>query len=88
VYIQGNPAAGALVQIDNLDKMAMPVYLKYETVAGKTGMVKIPVEVWQNGNTWTQKLNTTEKLKSVTIDPYHVFPDINDDNNKWQAPDL
>lgn len=86
-YIQANPAAGALVQIDNLDKMIMPVYLKFETVTGKTGMVKIPVEVWQNGNTWTQKLNTTEKLKSVIIDPYHVFPDINDQNNTWQAPD-
>ena len=88
VYIQANPAAGALVRVDNLDKMAMPVYLKYETVTGKTGMIKIPVEVWQNGNTWTQKLNTTEKLKSVAIDPYHVFPDINDSNNSWQAPGL
>ena len=34
----------------------MPVYLQYETESGKTGMVKIPVEVWQNGNTWIRKI--------------------------------
>lgn len=87
-YAQGNAAEGALVQIDNLDKMAMPVYLQYETISGKTGMIKIPVEVWQNGNSWVQKLNTTERLKSVVIDPYHVFPDINDSNNSWQAQEF
>ena len=41
------------------------------------------MEVWQNGTTWVQKLNTTEKIKSVTIDPDHVFPDINFENNTW-----
>jgi len=84
-YLNNNNAQGALVTISNMDKMAMPVYLQYETVSGKTGTVKIPVEVWQNGSTWTEKLNTTEKLKSVTIDPKHVFPDVNIDNNSWNS---
>ncbi|HEY8661713.1 MAG TPA: M1 family peptidase, partial [Hanamia sp.] len=76
---------GALVTIDNLDKMAMPVYLQFETESGKTGMVKIPVDVWQNGSIWIEKLNTTEKLKAVTIDPDHIFPDINPENNTWKS---
>ena len=84
-YVRNDPAAGALVVIDNLDKMAMPISLSYETVSGKTGSLKIPVEVWQNGNVWTQKLNTTEKLKSVTIDKDAVYPDVNQDNNTWKA---
>jgi hypothetical protein len=84
-YVDGDSTKGALVTIVNLDKMAMPIYLQYVTVSGKTGMITIPVEVWQNGNTWTQKLDTQEKLKSVTIDPDHVFPDINDDNNTWNS---
>ena len=62
-YVKGDSTQGALVTIENLDRMAMPVYLQYETVSGKTGMIKIPVEVWQNGNTWIQKLNTTENIK-------------------------
>lgn len=83
-YQDEKPSDGALVTIVNMDQMAMPVYLQYETVSGKTGMVKIPVEVWQNGNTWIQKINTTEKLRSVQIDPAHVFPDVDAENNRWE----
>ena len=85
-YVDDDSTKGALVTIVNLDKMAMPIYLQYVTASGKTDMVKVPVEVWQNGNTWIQKLNTNEKLKSVTIDPDHVFPDMNTDNNTWVSP--
>ncbi|MEO6812307.1 MAG: M1 family metallopeptidase [Ginsengibacter sp.] len=84
-YVENDPSKGALVIIENLDKMAMPIYLQYTTASGKTGMIKIPVEVWQNGSRWIEKLNTKEKLSSVTIDPDHVFPDVNVDNNTWKA---
>lgn len=84
-YVKGDSSQGALVTIENLDRMAMPIYLQYETVSGKTAMVKIPVEVWQNGTTWIEKLNTTENIKTVTIDPEHIFPDINFDNNIWKS---
>ena len=82
-YINSDSTQGALVTVVNFDKMAMPVYLSYETSSGKMGSLKLPVEVWQNGSKWIVKLNTTEALKSVTIDPEHVFPDINPDNNTW-----
>ncbi|MEO8819815.1 MAG: M1 family metallopeptidase [Ginsengibacter sp.] len=84
-YVDDDPSKGALVTVQNLDKMAMPLYLQYETESGKSDTLKIPVEVWQNGATWIQKLNSNEKLKSVTIDPDHVFPDINEENNTWNA---
>lgn len=84
-YVDNNPAEGALVTIKNMDRMVMPIYLQYTTESGETVMDKIPVEVWQNGDTWIQKLKTTEKLKSVVIDPDHVFPDVNDANNKWSG---
>ena len=82
-YVNNDSKQGALIDIVNLDRMAMPVYLSYETESGKTGFLKIPVEVWQNGSKWTVKLNTTEGLKNVAIDPEHIFPDINIDNNTW-----
>ncbi len=84
VYIKGDPANGALVVVDNLDQMAMPIYLEYETASGKKQTIKIPVEVWQNNKSWVVKLNTTERLRSLTIDPNRVFPDVNYDNNKWK----
>jgi hypothetical protein len=84
-YVKGDSSLGALVTIENLEKMAMPVYLQYETQSGKISTVKIPVEVWQNDNKWIEKLNTTENIKSVTIDPEHIFPDYNFDNNTWKS---
>lgn len=82
-YVNDDPANGALVTIRNLDKMVMPVYLKYTTVDGNSTTIYIPVEVWQNGSTWIQKLKTNQKLSSVEINPGNIFPDINDANNKW-----
>lgn len=84
-YVNANPSYGALVTIENLDRMVMPIYLQYTTASGKTFMDKIPVEVWQSGKTWVQKLRTTEELKSVVIDPDHVFPDMDQSNNRWTS---
>ncbi len=84
-YVDNDPAKGALVTVVNLDKMAMPLYIQYQTEGGKSDTLKIPVEIWQNGSTWIQKINSNEKLKSVTIDPEHVFPDIDITNNSWKS---
>lgn len=84
-YVKNDPKQGALVTVENLGEMVMPLYIQYVTESGKTELLKIPVEVWQNGGKWIQKLPTTEKIQSVTIDPNHVFPDINVDNNTWKS---
>lgn len=84
-YVKNNPANGALVTIENLGQMVMPIHLQYTTESGKTATLKIPVEVWQNGDVWIQKLPTTEKLTSVIINPENAFPDLVEDNNKWVA---
>jgi hypothetical protein len=84
VYISGDPAKGALIVIDNLEQMAMPIYLEYETMNGKKQTIKIPVEVWQSNTSWVVKLKTTEKIRSATIDPDKVFPDVDYANNIWK----
>ena len=84
-YEKDNAANGALVTIANLDQMAMPVLLSYETKSGKTGTLKLPVEVWNNTTTWKVKLPTTEELKKVEIDADKIFPDMNFENNVWKA---
>ena len=83
-YVKDDPKNGALITIDNLGQMAMPIILQYETESGKQEIVNIPVEVWQNNSSWIVKLNTNEKIKSVIIDPKRVFPDINYENNSWK----
>jgi len=83
-YQSDDPAKGAIVTIENLEKMAMPVILQYETVTHKTGTVTLPVEVWNNTAVWNAKLPTTEELISVTIDPDKLLPDVNFLNNIWK----
>lgn len=82
-YIKNNPKLGALVSIENLEKMAMPVILEVKTKSGAVSRVKLPVEVWQRNTDWKFKLATTEEIATITIDPDHVFPDVNPVNNVW-----
>jgi hypothetical protein len=83
-YVSDDPTKGALITIDNLQKMAMPVILEIKTVSGKVDRVKLPVEIWERNSTWTFKYPSTEEIESVTYDPDNVFPDINADNNVWK----
>ena len=82
-YTNDDPAKGALITIDNLEKMAMPVILEIKTVSGKTERIKLPVEIWERNASWTLKYPSTEEIQSVTYDPDKVLPDFNPDNNIW-----
>jgi len=84
-YEKDAAANGAVVSIANLDQMAMPVYITYETKSGTKGMIKLPVEVWNNTGTWKVKLPTTEELKRVELDEERVFPDMDFSNNVWKG---
>ena len=82
-YVNGDPKQGALISIGNAAQMVMPVIVEYTTASGKTARKTLPVEIWQNNNTWTFKVNTNEALNKVVIDPDHAFPDVDDTNNTW-----
>ena len=84
-YIKNDPKLGAIISIQNLEKMAMPVVLDVKTTDGKTTRVKLPVEIWQRNKEWSFIHNSTESIESITIDPDHVLPDDNGNNNVWTA---
>lgn len=84
-YENNDAAKGAVVSIVNMEQMALPVNISYETKSGVKGTLKLPVEVWNNTNNWKVKLPTTEELKTVTLDEEKVFPDMNFKNNSWSA---
>jgi hypothetical protein len=83
-YVNNDATKGALITIDNLEKMAMPVTLEIKTVSGKTDRVKLPVEIWERNNSWTFKYPSTEEIESVTYDPDNAMPDNNAANNVWK----
>lgn len=85
-YLDNDAKKGAIVTIDNLEKMAMPVTIEYTTASGKTGRKKLPVEIWQNNISWKVLLPTDEEVIKVVIDPDKVLPDANGANNTWTKP--
>jgi len=79
-----NFAKGAIITLDNLEKMAMPVILEVKTVSGKTDRIKLPVEIWQRNVAWSFNYPCTEEIESVSYDPDKVLPDYNATNNVWK----
>jgi len=84
-YVKNDPAQGALITIENLEKMPMPVILEIKTKSGKVSRLKLPVEVWQRNKQWTFIYPSVEEIISVVSDPDKVLPDSNSANNSWPS---
>ncbi len=84
-YVDNDPAKGALITIENNGKMIMPVVVKVEQSNGKTETIRLPVEIWQRGATWTFNYPSISKINKVIIDPESVFPDVERKNNQWNG---
>ena len=52
----GDSAKGALITIDNLDKMVMPVIVKIGDASGNFQVVRLRVDIWERGGSWTFKI--------------------------------
>lgn len=72
------------ILVSNLNRLPMPIILGVETASGKKEIVRVPVDVWMRNSEWTVRFSTTEEVISVTIDPDHELPDVNDANNTWK----
>ena len=82
-YEDNDPSKGAIVTIENLQQMPMPVTLEFTTESGTITRHTLPVEIWKRNKKWTFKYDSTELLKSVVIDPDYVLPDVDSSNNRW-----
>jgi hypothetical protein len=84
-YVQANPANGAIITIQNHEKLPMPATIEVREINGKTGRMKLPVEIWMKGGTWKFYYPSTRKIESVTIDPDRMLPDSDESNNIWKG---
>lgn len=80
-YVDNDPAKGALITIENKEEMALPVTIEVKEENGKTSRVNLPAEIWQRGGTWTFTYKSTSKIVYALIDPDHVLPDVDPENN-------
>src|SRR5690606_39173133 len=77
------PANGAVIIIENREQMPMPVSIRITETNGKQQTLRLPVEIWQRGATYTFTAPTTSELQEVKIDPENKLPDWNRANNLW-----
>lgn len=84
-YVNNDAANGALITIENLQQLAMPVTLKITEENGNAQEMKLPVNVWQRDTEWTFKYNSTTPITTIVLDPNDELPDINRKNNTWKA---
>jgi hypothetical protein len=84
-YVQNDPKEGSIITIANLEKLPMPVTVEVTEADGKTGRIKLPVEIWQRGGVWKFRYNSTGMVSKVVIDPDKLYPDTNIRNNVWHS---
>jgi hypothetical protein len=82
-YVGNDASKGALITIDNLEKMPMPIILEIKTVSGKIERVNYTAEVWERNSSWTFRYPSTEEIQSVAYNPDGTLPDHNVSNNVW-----
>jgi hypothetical protein len=80
-YVDDDPARGALVTVANLEPLVMPTTLEVDYVDGSSTRVGIPVATWIQHREFAVPVAGTERIKSVVLDPDHVIPDGNRDND-------
>ena len=84
-YVKNNPKLGVVISIENLEKMPLPVIIDIKFKSGEVKRVNLPIEIWQKNVDWSFKYDSTEEIDTITLDPDHVFPDVNSANNTWTA---
>ncbi|HEY4153858.1 MAG TPA: M1 family metallopeptidase [Puia sp.] len=84
-YLESNPVNGAIITIENREQLPMPATVEIKETGGKTGRVKLPVEIWQRGPVWKFFYPSIRKISSVTIDPDKDLPDNDESNNVWKS---
>lgn len=75
---------GAIIVLDNLGRMVMPVFLRVTYEDGSTEDITLPVEVWSSVDRWRAQIRTDgRKIKAVVVDPDNFLPDSDRSNNAW-----
>jgi hypothetical protein len=82
---EGGWQNGAQISIVNLDPLVMPAVIEVGFQDGSTTRIELPVETWIKTASANIRIDSTQPVTSVTIDPDHWLPDRDRANNVWKA---
>ncbi len=80
-YVNGDFTKGAVIKIENIGQLPMPVNLDIKFKDGTTENVKLPVEIWKRNSEWSFEVLTKKEIVSVQLDPKGTLPDANPADN-------
>ncbi len=73
------------VTVACLDKLPMPATLEVTFTDGTHKRVRVPVATWIQHKQFDVVVAAGKRVKSATIDPDHVLPDVDRANDTWTA---
>jgi hypothetical protein len=82
-YVDGDPAKGALVTVENRDQLVLPATLRITYRTGARKDLRLPVETWMQSGTKVVPLEGGPPIAEVTVDPDHRLPDKDRSNNTF-----
>lgn len=75
------------IYMSNDSGLVMPTELQVTFANGDSSDIKLPVEIWFDGNDYSYPVYSDMKVVRVVIDPNHELPDVDRSNNIWKASD-
>ena len=83
-YVDGSPAKGAMITVENRDKLVMPSLVEVRYADGHVQRIALPVEAWMQSGKTVLKLVGGQAIVSATVDPDHKLPDRDRSNNVFR----
>jgi len=84
--VKQEAGGSADVTLANLGDAVMPVELELGYDDGTTELVKLPVEIWYEGNRYVYHFDPGKTVVSARVNPDGTFPDAVPTNDAWQRP--
>lgn len=80
-YVDGDPAKGAKVTVENRGQLVLPATLRVTLADGGKRELRVPVETWMQSGVHAFALDTKGKVTQAEIDPDRRLPDRDRANN-------
>ena len=80
-YVDGDPAKGAKITVENRGQLVLPATLRVTLADGSGSEVRVPVETWMQSGVHVFTFDTRGKVAQAVVDPDRRLPDRDRTNN-------
>ncbi|MBO9731567.1 MAG: M1 family metallopeptidase [Chitinophaga sp.] len=84
-YVEGDPAKGVDITVENKGDMIMPVNVQIREFNGNVHTLHFPAQIWQLGKMHTFRYESASPVTAVILDPQKMIPDTDRSNNEWRG---